>query len=136
MVAADPKEDQAEELGDFDAIDGPPEDFHGDGDDDGEPIRWTTVATYWQPAEAHIARIKLESEDIDCVIVDENVIATQWLWANALGGIKLQVPVDDVIRARELLTTQVQRSIAGNTENEPLYDGLERCPRCGSDDIH
>jgi hypothetical protein len=72
----------------------PPIDFYdddGDGDDDGDHSRWLTVATFWEPTEAHIARLKLESEEIDCMILDENLVATYWFWANAVGGIKLQV---------------------------------------------
>jgi hypothetical protein len=112
----------------------PPEDFDDDGD--GEPIRWETVATFWKSVDAHMARLKLESEDIDCMIIDENLVATDWLWANAVGGIKLQVPAPDVWRARALL----ERPAAGGAESnaaggEPLYDGLERCPQCGSEEI-
>ena len=112
---------------------GPPEDSGDDGD--GKPVRWVTVATFWTSAETHIARLKLESEGIECMIVDENLVATDWLWANALGGIKLQVPEEDLQRARELLTTRAQHILVA-ADGEPLFDGQARCPRCGSDDIY
>ena len=86
-----------------------------DGDDDeNDPTRWVTVATFWQPTHAHIARLKLESEDIDCMIIDENLVATDWLYASAVGGIKLQVPepVKDAIRPR--------RTAIGNTDDCPV----------------
>jgi len=122
---------------DADPPDLPPEDFDFDGDDESnDPIRWTTVATFWNPTEAHIARLKLESEEIDCMIVDENIVATQWLWASALGGIKLQVPEEELIRARGLLTTATQTSLRKNPDGAPLFDGQQRCPQCGSEDIH
>lgn len=115
----------------------PPDDFddgNDDGDDDaGEPVRWETVATYWKSTEAHIARIKLESEDIDCLIIDENLVAADWLWANAVGGIKLQVPQPDARRARELLAIPARAARAAC--DEPVADGQECCPRCGSDRI-
>jgi hypothetical protein len=117
-----------------DGIDLPPDDYDdGGGDDDGEPIRWETVATYWKSTDAHIARLKLESEDIDCMIIDENLVATDWLWANAVGGIKLQVPSPDVWRAKSLLVPEGSAPAAWS--EEPVYDGLERCPQCGSDDV-
>ncbi|HTL28438.1 MAG TPA: hypothetical protein VL282_04435 [Tepidisphaeraceae bacterium] len=97
-----------------------PFDDEGD-DDDRDPTRWVTVATFWQPTHAHIARLKLESEDIDCVIIDENLVATDWLYANAVGGIKLQVHEGDAARARELLHV--------TDEKEEL---IERCPNCDS----
>src|SRR5947209_8216422 len=56
------------------------DDFDGDHD---QPVRWITVATFWQPTHAHIARLKLEAEDIPCVLLDENLVATDWLYANA-----------------------------------------------------
>src|SRR4051794_22723882 len=46
-----------------------PDDGNG-GDDDGDAVRWITVATFWDSTRAHIARLKLESEDIDCVVFD------------------------------------------------------------------
>ena len=105
----------------------PPEEGCDDGDDDGDSSRWITVATFWQATEAHIARLKLESEEIDCVLIDENLVATDWLYANAVGGIKLRVPEADANRARELLG-----------ERPPAVQTFEQsglCPECGSSDL-
>ena len=104
----------------------PFDDNGGWGDDDEEddnPTRWVTVATFWQPTHAHIARLKLESEDIDCVIIDENLVATDWLYANAVGGIKLQVPEEELFAASEIL-----RNANRNSDEE----SIERCPLCRS----
>jgi hypothetical protein len=109
----------------------PPEiPFDDDGggwndDDENGPTRWVTVATFWQSTLAHIARLKLESEDIDCMIIDENVVATDWLYASAVGGIKLQVPEVDAELAREILRS---------AHPEPA-DEIERCPECDSEDV-
>jgi hypothetical protein len=98
----------------------------GDDDEDGgDSKRWVTVATFWQPTHAHIARLKLESEDIDCVIIDENLVATDWLYANAVGGIKLQVPEEEAEAARKLL----------QLADPDFADDVERCPECGSQDF-
>jgi hypothetical protein len=118
-----------------DGIDPPPVDDAGDGGDGGDgQERWVTVMTFWQPAEAHIARLRLEAEDIPCVIVDENMVAANWLWASALGGIKLQVPLGDAAQARQLLAPH-SSSPGHDGSGEPLFDGQRRCPRCGSVDI-
>jgi hypothetical protein len=122
-------DDGRDDDGGDDGDDDDPDD--GDeGDDESGP--WTTVATFWHAAAAHIARIKLESEQIPCVLLDENLIATDWLYANAAGGIKLQVPQDQTARAVELL----QGSRPAPTSAEPLFDGQARCPRCGSSEIY
>jgi predicted Zn-ribbon and HTH transcriptional regulator len=117
-----------------DADDDLPPDHWDDDDDDGggDSGPWVTVATFWQSPEAHIARLKLESEAIDCAIVDENLVATDWLFANAVGGIKLQVPLEQAPRARQLL--QAKPDVAADS-GEPMFDGQQRCPRCGSDDL-
>src|SRR3954469_15766262 len=95
----DDRDDDFEpDVPDVDDVDPPADDGGGDGGDDGDgdPGKWVTVATFWQATQAHIARLRLESRDIDCVIVDENLIATDWLYANAAGGIKVQVREADV----------------------------------------
>lgn len=111
----------------------PPDDRGAEGDGR-EPGPWVTVATYSQSSAAHIARLKLESEDIPCLMVDENMVAMNWLWANAVGGIKLQVQAQDAPRAGRVLTTPAASAMA-RSNPEPLYDGQQRCPRCGSEDI-
>ena len=57
------------------AISDPPDD-DGDG---GEPVRWIVVATFWSPAQMHLARLRLESENIDCQIANENIVAVDFL---------------------------------------------------------
>lgn len=85
--------------GGFDDFDGgePDDDFNGDG----RPIRWVTIATFFNPTQAHLARLRLESEGIDCVILDEFMAAH--VFAVAVGGIKVQVPAERVEEARAAL---------------------------------
>lgn len=109
----------------------PPDDLDDEDHGDGDPIRWVTVATFWKPTEAHIARIKLESEEIDCIITDENLISTDWFLANAAGGIKLQVPAEQAERAIAAL----QKASRPPEAEEPIFDGAKRCPKCGSERI-
>ena len=107
----------------------------GDGDDgEGDDGPWVTVATFWHPTEAHLARLKLESEGIDCFLSDENIVTTYWLYANAVGGVKLLVREQDAPRAAELLR-RGSAAIA-EADAQPLFDGQDRCPRCGCADIH
>ena len=103
-------------------------DYHGGGGGDGDDTRWAVVATFSHPMEAHLARIRLESEDVDCFLEDEYMIATDWLYSNAIGGVKLLVPEPDLPRARALLRRPSQPVVV------PI-DG-STCPSCGSPDIH
>lgn len=100
---------------------------HGDGDGSGESgrVRWVTVAAFSLATEAHLARLKLEAEDVDCVLVDEHLISTNWLLSPAIGGIKLQVPEDQLARAREVLGAQ---AVEWDEADQKLASA---CPHCG-----
>jgi hypothetical protein len=50
-----------------------------------------TVKTFDNPIDAHLLRIHLESEGIPCYIFDEEIVAIQPLFANAVGGIKVKI---------------------------------------------
>lgn len=100
-----------------------------DNPDPNQPTRrWVTVASFSLSTEAHLARLKLEHENIDCVIVDEHMISTNWLLSPALGGIKLQVPPDQARMARELLG---DNAIPPSPWDERELAEFARCPHCG-----
>jgi predicted Zn-ribbon and HTH transcriptional regulator len=105
-----------------------------DGGDDGDPdsdkpVRWVTVATFWTPPQAHLAVSKLESEEIDCQLANENIVAADFLLAPAVGGIKILVPEHLAEKARALLST----SSSATMTVPPAQFGA--CPECGSTNI-
>lgn len=59
------------------------------------------TATYIQ--EIIVLRARLESENIECFVQDELTLQTNPFYSNAIGGIRLQVKRDDVVRANEIL---------------------------------
>jgi hypothetical protein len=71
----------------------------------------TTIASYSFPYEAQIAKAKLDSECIPAFIADEHTINMQWLFSNALGGIRLQVPEVFVQQAIELLAEDFSEDV-------------------------
>lgn len=89
----------------------------------------TTIATYSFPYEAQIARAKLDSEGIPAFIADEQTINMQWLYSNAMGGVRLQVPETYVQQAVELLTEDSSEAV----EKEQGID-VTPCSVCGSAD--
>lgn len=98
VIASQPHRPEVEDIE-------PPPDHPDDGDPgDDNTGPWVTVAAFWKPDEAHIARLRLESEGIPVLMLDENLIATDWLYANAAGGIKLQVPQSRAAESRVLLS--------------------------------
>jgi hypothetical protein len=99
----------------------PPDD--GGEDRDGDPIRWSVAGIFWSSPEVQLARLKLESEDIECQIQNENIIAADFLLAPAVGGIKILVPEFEADRARALLAKPIQA---------PRAVPFNACPECGS----
>ena len=89
--------------------------------------RLITIATFRNVTKAHLARMKLDMEEIECFLQDEYIVAIHSLYDNLVGGVKLQVRESDVPRAREIL----QLHIPAPAPEEELA-----CPKCGSTDIN
>lgn len=62
-----------------------------------------TIITFNYPHEAHLVKIKLESEGIEVFIKDELTVQVHNFYSNAIGGVKLQVKEKDFTRANQLL---------------------------------
>jgi hypothetical protein len=67
-------------------------------------VELETVATYAFGYQAEIARGRLEAEGIRAFLADEFLINLNWLYTNAVGGIRLRVSSADAPLAREILT--------------------------------
>jgi hypothetical protein len=53
--------------------------------------------------EALVAKGRLDSVGIKCFLSDENTVRMDWLWSNALGGVRLWVREDDLSESADLL---------------------------------
>ncbi|HEY3369280.1 MAG TPA: DUF2007 domain-containing protein [Prolixibacteraceae bacterium] len=60
---------------------------------------WTVIAAFTYSHQAHLAKSKLESEEIEVLIRDELNAQVCEAGANAIGGVKLCVRDSDVVRA-------------------------------------
>ena len=87
----------------------------------------TTVASYSLPYEAQIAWARLDSEGIPAYIADEQTINMQWLYSNALGGVRVQVPGAYAERAVEILSEDLSDTLAEQESLDSAY-----CSKCGS----
>ncbi len=65
-----------------------------------------TIARFHDLSEAWAAKGFLEAAGIPCFVADENIVAMNWLWAGAVGGVRLQVSSEYVETASDLLTQQ------------------------------
>ena len=100
-----------------------------DYSDDHRPIGWVTVATFFNPEDAHIARLQLDSENIPCYISGEYITGTLWYYALATGGAKVKVPAASAHDAAAALAGTLKPASA------ELVNHAGLCPRCGSTQI-
>jgi hypothetical protein len=98
-------------------------------------VKFITVATFSHQIEAHLAKAKLESEGLECRLADEHIVSINWLFSDAVGGIKLRVSEKDAERAREIL-----RRGPAHPDRIGVSPGEEvegsRCPVCSSTEVH
>lgn len=94
--------------------------------------KFITVDTYTSPWDAHIAKGLLESEGIPVFIAHENHIWANWVFSQALGGVKVQVLPENVENAKEILNSLNKGEFeeALKLEIPDIQENI--CPRCGS----
>jgi hypothetical protein len=72
---------------------------------------YVTIATFDKTTDAHIAMGRLAVEGIRAFLFDDNMVQMDWLYAIALGGIKLRVMRSDESRARSILATDYSHDL-------------------------
>jgi len=92
-----------------------------------------TLAHFRDIPEALLAKGKIESAGIPCVLADGNLVRMDWLLSNAIGGLRLQVHRQDADSARALLEEPIPPAFSEEEVGEDYAQ--PRCPRCFSLDI-
>ena len=99
------------------------------------------VATFSTEPEAYLARIRLEEEGIESVVSDGVISSINWLYTQAIGGVKLMVREADAERAQEVLAraplAEPVEAEGGDEEPEKPTDAPAGpvCLHCGSREI-
>jgi hypothetical protein len=99
----------------------------------GIPVK--TVASYREPYQAYIAKGRLEAEDIPACVLDEHLIQIDWMYSQAIGGVKVQVSGKDFDRARTILKAEYAKELSSVEEAQLEPAPGDLCPRCRSDSI-
>ncbi|GAB3714126.1 putative signal transducing protein [Flavobacterium koreense] len=86
------------------------------------------VGRYQYSSEALIYKGKLESEGIQVFIRDNNIVDSNPLYSNAVGGIKLFVKSEDFEKAQLVLSDVSQYSLNENNQ-------LIKCPKCNAEQV-
>lgn len=97
--------------------------------------QWITIKTFTYPHEAYIVQGKLESEGIRTFLKDEMTVQVYNFYSNAIGGVKLQIPEEDVDTALAILgeKKEVENEVVFLKESE--ITDKTHCPFCGSENI-
>ncbi|HCR3336899.1 TPA: DUF2007 domain-containing protein [Morganella morganii] len=81
--------------------------------------RYALLAQYLSPLDARIEAGLLESEGIEVMLLDENIVWNNQMYAQAVGGVKLLVNQDELTRAQEILADYHHGDFGINDEGEP-----------------
>ncbi len=87
--------------------------------------QFTRIASYTNPHEAEVVRGLLQDHGIEAILQDNMSVHMNWLYSNAIGGVKLLVPADQEAMAREILELGAPDAAAHPDE----------CPNCGSHEL-
>ena len=85
-----------------------------------------TVASFDNTEQAELLKDRLDQEGIPAFVADGAIVGLNWMYSNAVGGVKVQVNEENVARVRAMLKA-LAIPIGGP---EPLSPYL--CPHCGS----
>ena len=98
-----------------------------------EATELVVVRTFTNVPDAHVARSVLDAAGIPTHLADDNIIAADWLYSNAVGGVKLLVPSDRLDEAIAVLDTLPQDGEPSLLDSlgEPQHASEDMCPRCG-----
>jgi DNA-directed RNA polymerase subunit RPC12/RpoP len=86
--------------------------------------KFRTVAIFTYPAEAQVMKGKLESEGINVFLRNEYTIAAEPFASNAMGGIKMDVYLEDFVKANAIVEQ-------GDPEFTQTMTRSIKCPNCG-----
>jgi DNA-directed RNA polymerase subunit RPC12/RpoP len=93
-------------------------------------MKLITLKTFSSDISAHLLKTRLESEGVECFILDENIVRLNSFYDLAVGGIRLQVREEDFQRAKALIE---------EWEGLPYLDEENRelrCPKCQSTSVY
>src|SRR5687768_1591628 len=106
-------------------------------------MSWSVIARFTSLGEAESARSALEAAGIGVVLGDENTVSMNWMYSQAIGGVKLLVHDEDRDQALAILASRIEDAPPEEEEwaeaeasavSEATSDAVEsvlRCPACG-----
>ena len=95
-----------------------------------------TLRAYTNPIDAELARAQLDLAGIPAAVQDQHLVSIQWLYSNAIGGVKVKVDEMDLQAAREALAQEYSADLEDLDESESSPADGDLCPVCESSAVH
>lgn len=92
--------------------------------------KFKTVASFTFPIEAYLAKGRLEAEGIPALVAHENHVWANWMYSQALGGVKLQVLENNVEAANLVLEKHLKGAYESDLDSEFPDIEENHCPQC------
>lgn len=93
-------------------------------------MTWVVVESYSYPYEAQIAKSQLDAAGIVARIENEHMVNMNWLYSNAVGGVRLLVLEAFAEEAYQLIHQNFSEEL------DQQFDlAAEQCPYCGSNQL-
>lgn len=93
-----------------------------------EEEKFTLLRRFQYSSEAIIYQGKLESQGIEVFLRDNNIVDSNPLYSNAVGGVKMFVKTEDFDKANQILGEVSLYSV--DDDNQPI-----KCPKCGAEQV-
>lgn len=87
-----------------------------------------TVKIFQNNVDAHLFKARLESQDIQCYLFDENINSMDMIYGVAVGGIKVKVNSSD--------TEKVKKVLSDMEEEQRKQSLFIKCPVCKSTEYY
>ncbi len=90
-----------------------------------------TVATFLQLHEAQLTVLRLASAGVEASLADAGIVGAHPFLANAVGGVKVQVPAAQAGQARALLAAPAPEGAGCMSCGALMAEAETRCAACG-----
>jgi len=97
--------------------------------------RFKCVASYRDIPLAELTKSNLESEGIECFLLNKYLIGVNWLYSEALGGVKVHVKAEDLKRAEKILSEDESLILNHSDLDFPEPEESDFCDSCGSSNL-
>ena len=91
--------------------------------------QYEIIASYRDLHIGLLAKSRLESEGIPVTLQDENIVSMDWLYSDAIGGVKLTVPSEYAEEALALLEIDTGEAAVETTPIHDIDEEQDRSPR-------